>query len=59
MRIWIDTDSGTWGAVETLRICDVDDEGCDVLDIASDSERNDFGLRFGRKVRDDNRLETA
>jgi hypothetical protein len=51
-RIWIDTTSGTWGAVEhgqgRLVVLDVDDIQLEALDWATDSDIADLGNRDGR-----------
>lgn len=46
MRVWIATDSGTWGNAEDIRFVDVemDENGECTLDHMTDSEICEFGL---------------
>lgn len=61
MKVWIDTASGTWGAVENLRIVDLNDpelhgDDTDAISLelflsgAADTEINTFGLMYGKPV---------
>jgi hypothetical protein len=61
VKVWIDTATGTWGAVDELVIVDLDDPELHdpytdavsleiFLEEATDSEVNDFGRRHGKKV---------
>jgi hypothetical protein len=48
MRIFVDTNSGTWGAASGIYIVDgVDDETLDMLDSAPDSEIIEYGKENG------------
>lgn len=49
--IWIDTESGTWGHIKTLRVVQVEKEGLsEYMDGMTDSGRSEFGITFGAEV---------
>lgn len=51
MDIWIDAASGTWGALEDIRILrDVKEFEIDWLNSVSDSDIMDFGLAVGERI---------
>ena len=46
-RLWLDTDTGTYGDPSGLVIIDTTDwtqEDCDIWENMTDSERNDYGM---------------
>jgi hypothetical protein len=53
-KIWIDTTSGTWGAVPGLVVVELNERNRETvlayLDDASDSEISEFGLAHGEQV---------
>jgi hypothetical protein len=61
LRIWIDTETGTWGSLPRLRVVDLADKALHdaetdtnslvaFLDAASDSEIAEFGKNYGNPV---------
>jgi hypothetical protein len=54
MRIWVDTNSGTWGNANDIRIVtfpeSLDDKIYVVMESMTDVERSDFALRHGRTI---------
>lgn len=46
-RLWLDTDTGTFGDAATLVVIDTTDwtqEDCDIWETFTDRERNDYGI---------------
>jgi hypothetical protein len=46
-RLWLDTDTGTFGDAATLVVIDTTDwtqDDCDTWENMTDSERNDYGI---------------
>ena len=50
-RLWLDTDTGTYGDANTLVVIDTTDwtqEDCDTWETMTDSERNHYGCEYKR-----------
>lgn len=53
MRIYIDTETGTWGALDSLRVVTMLPEQMEILVDMSDSELCRLGLERGQRVETD------
>jgi hypothetical protein len=50
MKIWIDTDTGTWGNAFDMVLVDIEEEDLNALAELSDVERTAYGQKHGEPV---------